>query len=342
MSCPSCHYDLGLTQKIPVARGTWCPVCGALVPKGETICPKCGSPVGEEEHTPVAAKKSVRDLNLPTIEQEEDDKPEEEEDDASATQAIPRIESAIPSKTGTDAATVRSDRMPRTRMILFASVAALVLAVGTALIITHPWNPNLYQTHATEDADTSQAGATDAIDLLTGQDTTATSTETTSDSSSDSTSTSDTSTDSVYQAILDDYEKLGEYADDVDENFALFDEVAVDGTLSQRQEGAQNAETTATELSNLITDISNLSDGDGLYADDIANLKTLGNWLRNRSDAIRKAWDLSTTAAEEGETDEDTVYVPLKKIGYTVGGEDDYKTLFDENYESWKPEQKSE
>ena len=32
VACPSCHYDLGLTQRIPVTKVAWCPTCGALVP----------------------------------------------------------------------------------------------------------------------------------------------------------------------------------------------------------------------------------------------------------------------------------------------------------------------
>ncbi|MCI6845042.1 MAG: zinc-ribbon domain-containing protein, partial [Coriobacteriaceae bacterium] len=42
VSCPACHYDLGLTQRIPVTKVTWCPACGALVPQDAHACPQCG------------------------------------------------------------------------------------------------------------------------------------------------------------------------------------------------------------------------------------------------------------------------------------------------------------
>ena len=105
----------------------------------------------------------------------------------------------------------------------------------------------------------------------------------------------------------------------------------VSGTESERESGKATADQTAIELSNLIDDIASLDDSDGTYADDISNMTTLGNWLRNRSDAICEAWKLSVT-----KTTEKKILAPLEKIGYS-SGTDSYKTLFDENYDAWKP-----
>lgn len=332
VACPTCHYDLGLTQRIPVTKVAWCPTCGALVPPDAHSCPKCGAPVG----APVRSKsgQAVRDLGIPTIGGPADpDADDVDEGGADTTRAMPRIESAIPSEPGPESATVRHDRMPRTRVLMVAAGAALVLAGGMALWITHPWDPNLYITHAQTDADTSMAGYPGYISSLSGQDGSA---ATTSDSSSDSADSSsdsgdDTATPTVAQSLSDDYEKLGTYADQLDDSAAALVSTGVSGSESDRKSAKATADQTAIEISNLIDDITSLDDSDGTYADDISNLTTLGNWLRNRSDAICEAWKISVTMATEKK-----ILAPLEKIGYS-SGTDSYKTLFDENYEAWKP-----
>ncbi|MGI6229477.1 MAG: zinc ribbon domain-containing protein [Tractidigestivibacter sp.] len=327
LCCPVCHYEFGLTQKIPVASAQWCPTCGALVEPGAEVCPKCGSPLKVKQPDPPISKRMRHMKDLPMVEDGDDD-----QEDTSDTQVIPRIESAIPSESGQDAATVRHDRMPRTRMLLFAGGVALAVALCLALLITHPWNPNLYQTHATEDADTSMSGYPGKLDSLTGQDSSAATTE--------AEVQADETTDSAYEAISSAYESLGEYATQIDESFSQFESVGYTGTLQEREDGQATAYQTATDLSNLISQINELSDGDGVYTDDIANLQTLGNWLRNRSDAICAAWD---EAVERGDSTSSSSSVPtsLQRIGYS-DGTDSYKTLFDENYENWKPTQKSQ
>jgi RNA polymerase subunit RPABC4/transcription elongation factor Spt4 len=326
-ACPACHYDLGLTQRIPVTKVAWCPSCGALVPPDAHSCPKCGAPVGAPARS--RSGHAVRDLAIPTIEGPGDSEgADADEGGADATRAMPRIESAIPSEPGPESATVRHDRMPRTRVLMVAAAAAIALAGGMALWITHPWDPNLYITHSQTDADTSMAGYPGYLSALTGQDGSSSATDTSSDSSTDG---SDSSSSTAYQAILDDYNKLGTYADQLDQSVSDLTSTGVSGTAAERQDGQSTAEQTAIDISNLIDDIASLNDGDGTYANDIANLTTLGNWLRNRSDAICEAWDSSVTMATE-----EKILAPLKKIGYS-SGTDNYKTLFEENYDAWKP-----
>ena len=208
--CPSCHFQLGLTQKIPVASGTWCPVCGALLADGMTVCPKCGTPLVDA----VPPVRSVRDLDLPEI----DDEPSLGDDGESgpdSTSALlkayeksqePHIESAIPAEQDPSSAVLRHDRMPRARAFVFAALFAVLVIGGAALYITHPWDPTLYKTATSTPADTSSAGFPGTVTSLTGQD-----------SSSEESSSS---TDTVYDSILADYTTLGDL-----ESHGVFDRI---------------------------------------------------------------------------------------------------------------------
>jgi len=148
--CPSCHFQLGLTQRIPVASGMWCPVCGALLADGMSVCPKCGTPI-DDSATPTHA---VRDLDLPEI-----DRAPVRGSGARIRISIPRarffrpmrraaslvskarfLRSRDPSST-----VLRHDRMPRTRVFVFAALFAIAVIGGAALAITHPWDPTLYR-----------------------------------------------------------------------------------------------------------------------------------------------------------------------------------------------------
>jgi len=325
--CPSCHFQLGLTQRIPVASGMWCPVCGALLADGMSVCPKCGTPI-DDSATPTHA---VRDLDLPEI----DRAPSAgagEDSDLDSTSALlqayaksrePRIESAIPAEQDPSSTVLRHDRMPRTRVFVFAALFAIAVIGGAALAITHPWDPTLYKTSATTPADTSSAGFPGTLTTLTGQD-----------SSSETTSSS---TDAVYQAILADYTTLGELEAKLDACVTTFDETAYTGDASSRASASSDASSLSIKISNLISDISQLDNGAGTYSDDLANLVKLGNWLRNRADALTDAWTLDV--GYDNPSEHRSEIEAVAKRNY-AGGTDSFKKQFDENYDAWKPTQK--
>ena len=327
--CPSCHFQLGLTQKIPVASGTWCPVCGALLADGMTVCPKCGTPLVDAA-SPV---RSVRDLDLPEIDDEPNvgDDGEASPDSTSALLKAyeksqePRIESAIPAEQDPSSAVLRHDRMPRARAFVFAALFAVLVIGGAALYITHPWDPTLYKTATSTPADTSSAGFPGTVTSLTGQD------------SSSEVSSSSSSTDSVYDSILADYTTLGDLASQLDTCVAAFDKVAYTGDSATRTSASAEATALSLKISNTISDISQLDDGAGAYSGDLSNLVTLGNWLRNRSDALTAAWKLDLSY-DDPSSHKDEIEAVAKR-NYS-GSSDSFKVQFDENYESWKPTQK--
>ena len=65
--------------------------------------------------------------------------------------------------------------------------------------------------------------------------------------------------------------------------------------LAAIQEAFDNASSECEELSydvsNLISDIQSVDVTSGTYAEDVEHLVTLGNWLRNRVDALNSAWN---------------------------------------------------
>ena len=101
------------------------------------------------------------------------------------------------------------------------------------------------------------------------------------------------------------------------------------GTDEERSQGSSDAWAVSIEVSNTISSLGSTSDGAGAYAETISNLKTLGNWLRNRCDALTSAWDMACDSSDPA-TNKDQI---LGKIS----GNSAYKDLFDQNVEGWKP-----
>ncbi|MCH3943254.1 MAG: zinc ribbon domain-containing protein [Atopobiaceae bacterium] len=309
--CPACHADLSATNALPKLLGTYCATCGALVPPGAERCPKCDMPVAPPEGER-AGRADVPDGFS-------DDDPSDQD-----THALPRIESSIPSEDEiTDSPT--RDRLPRLRNIVFAAAASLLIVGGAILAFTHPWAPGNPSTHATGEADTSQAGYPGAVTSLKGQD-------------DASTTANATTSDPVFEAIESDYAQLGDLAKSVDANADAFARSGTAQDLSARVSGKNDADSLATKTSNLISDIDSLQDGDGLYAEDVSHLSTLGNYLRNRLDALDEAWSLSVDASDPAAS-ATSIKAPLARQ-QDGSGSNTYKTLFDQNYASWKPQQK--
>jgi len=292
-----------------------------------SVCPKCGTPL-DDAATPA---RTVRDLGLPEIDGAQASKTGEDVDPDSTSALLQayaksreaRIESAIPAEQDPSSAVLRHDRMPRARVFVFTALLAIFVIGGAALAITHPWDPTLYKTSTTTPADTSSAGFPGTLTTLTGQD-----------SSSETTSSS---TDTVYEAILADYTTLSELETKLDACVATFDETAYTGDLSSRTSASSDASALSIKISNLISNISQLDDGAGTYSSDLANLVKLGNWLRNRADALTDAWALDLSYDNPSEYQDEIEAVAKRNY---AGGTDSFKKQFDENYDAWKPTQK--
>ncbi len=329
VECPVCSSQPGLTQVINLQDVKWCPSCGALVPPGAKVCPKCLTMVGEAEEEP--QQRSIRDLKLPSVVDVNatsqigvpavpslDALQEQEAAKPTADEAS--IESAIPAA-GPDApsASMRHDRMPKIKDLAFAGVFAILVVSALALIVTHPWDPNNTRNRATTPVDTSTAGSPGNVETLSGQD------------GVKATSAADT----LFSTIESDYTRLGELANQINNNEASLFSIGVSSDSSARQQGQSDLYAISIEVSNLISSISGLDSGAGSYSETLSNLVTLGNWLRNRCDSLTEAWALSVASSDPA-ADASSIEYPVTKT-YQASSKSSYQILFEENYENWKP-----
>ena len=297
--CPACRHEVGATQRIPKATGVWCPSCGALVADGSDVCDKCGRPL-KDNHAP----RTRRKISLPEIEAEERPKTEA------------RIESALPPEDGSGSGMRSPDRLPKPRFLLFAAVMALIVVGGAVVLITHPWNPRATDHRATEDADLSMVGFPGEMQTLTGQD---------------STRADVAASGGTYQTLSDLYDRLGALSERADACEEEFFETAFSGSEDDRAAARDAVTSLSIELSNTISEIGQVSGANGDYADDVSNLVTLGNWLRNRVDALSRAWEIDFSYTDPSAV-EDVVKGPVTSSEYGT-----WSDLFEQNYDQWAP-----
>lgn len=318
--CPRCRAALDVTQKISLEGASWCPSCGALVAPGATSCPKCGADLADRE----PPQHPVRDIGLPEI---GDTGVLDAEDGSDDTGVIARIESAIPPEDGSSSS-ARRDRIPRPRAFVLAALLAILVVGGSVLLITHPWDPTSSQ-RATEPADTSMSGYPGFLEFLTGQDR-GSATSSTSDGDSESEDEEEEEPLTPLEAIEQAFDELSELAEEVDASEALLRTDGISGDDDARSAGLSEAGLVSIEVSNLIASAQDLDDDDGAYTDAIANLVTLGNWLRNRCDALTEAWQLSVDSSDPA-ADEASILAPVEAASV-------YATLFEQNVDEWRSE----
>lgn len=306
LTCPSCRSSLDVTRKISISDATWCPSCGALVAPGASECPKCGASLVADD--PLTAR-SVRDLDLPEIGNTGVMDALSEE---GRTGVMTRIESAIPPVDDASLPTRRVDRMPRTRALALAGLLALVVVGGAALLITHPWDPEANRISATTPADTSMQGFPGLLESLTGQD------KQTGQGSE---------TQSSAELLVQYHGKLGDLSERADASEESLGDVGLTGSADERAQGLEDVRALSIEVSNLIESIGGLESSDN--ADEVQHLLTLGNWLRNRCDALEDGWSRSAEADRPAD-ERDSILAD-------VSASAEYASFFSENYDDWAP-----
>ena len=312
LRCPACRAELDVTMRIPKLDGpVWCEGCGSLIPLDSPTCPGCGLP---NPRYVEGAEKSAPDSS-------------EEALDSERTHAIPRIESAIPSDPEEGATNVR-DGLPRTRVFILSLLIGVLAMSAIVLLITHPWDPNAFDTKAKTEADTSMAGFPGHVSELQGQD----------KGDSNQGGEVQSGDDATFDKLTDVHSTLGQIASAVDDNEDLFGRIAVTGSAEERAKGKSAADDLAIRCSNLIDRISTIDVSSGTYEGDAQNMTTLGSWLRNRLDALCEAWKSDVAMDNPSAQKDEVESLLLNSDGASITKS--YKSLFDQNYEDWKPQKK--
>ena len=309
LSCPRCHAALDVTQRMSLSDAVWCPSCGALVAPGSRTCPKCGASLASP-----SPSRARRDLDLPEIGATGELFGLGAED-SERTGVMTRIESAIPPADGASSPAAPEDRMPKTRSLLLAALLAVLVVGGAALLITHPWDPSATQTRATTPADTSLSGFPGEVKELTGQD---------SSQGGDAQDGEGSAT--PEEELASAYATLGDLSGRVDESEQALRAACEDVSGADFAAGLEEAQAVSIEVSNLISQVELVSGAD---EGDVENLLTLGNWLRNRCDALTAAWELGSSASDAS-----------SEVSSMLSGVDtsaEYGRLFDQSYDGWDP-----
>lgn len=256
-----------------------------------------------------------------------DDQSNDQADDSSdceaeQTHAIPRIASALPANSNNGYA---FENLPSVRTVVTAAIASLLLVGCAVLYLTHPWAPQGSSAQNTTQMDTSKAGFPGVKEKLTGQD-------------SDTTPTTqvESGDEQTYKKLVEAYKKLGDLAQKTDENVESFSSIAFGSDSDARAKAADEAKSLSYQTSNLITEIQSLDTTTGTYVTQINHMATLGNYLRNRLDIINKAWK-KVLASDNPSSDKSDI-MSILRSSQNGSSQEAYKSLFEQNYESWNPE----
>lgn len=360
--CPACRAPLDATTKIPKLSEAWCSHCGALLDPGASSCSVCGAPVTYGETS--FCKNTQVDAGLPPFSSKDfemglargadaqnaagrlgarDADKAQKNDTASNSAHNSSVSHSSQSQASAEkrnqpatqlpafepqASNDTRDHLPRLKILVTALVFAVIAMSAVVLLITHPWDPTALDTKARTAADTSMAGYPGQVSELQGQDRS----RATNSNTQEVKSTEQQS----YEDVLALYNQLKTLADKLDANETSFNEMGLTGSLADRTIKRDEAQTLAVEISNLISQVDSLDQSTGTYDEAKTNIKTLGNWLRNRVDALRAAWEKSVLYQDTA-GHEDEIKAPLYSQ-YNVSISQTYKQLFDDNYDAWKPQ----
>ena len=139
--------------------------------------------------------------------------------------------------------------------------------------------------------------------------------------------------DGLYQTIVSyaDEDQIGEVIDSFNNGYLRT-------PLSTRQELSQSAYALRDQIKKTQDELNNLKvQDDTVYADDIAHLKQLAEWMYERVDVICRSWDISL-AIPDGESmssHQSDILAPIAQGGNSALNQ------YDANVGSWKPQQRS-
>jgi hypothetical protein len=270
----------------------------------------CAPVTGRSEGAPrvaAAAGKNVRERLAAVPEVSED--PVASASATEDTNALPRIESAIPSSEDVKRDVRRSAPL-RLRNIVVACLACVLVAGGAVLLVAHPWNPDALSTRATEPLDTSMAGYPGAVEKLSGQDSSASD----SSESSDEDDTLLTPDERTYKQLVAARDDLATYQEQVVASEERLRNEGITQDEAARASGLAEAQAIAINISNLITQLQQVDTTTGTYKDTLTTLLRMGNYVRNEVDACVTSWK-ACVEAQDPAAEKDTILKAVRGEG---------------------------
>lgn len=146
--------------------------------------------------------------------------------------------------------------------------------------------------------------------------------------------------DQLYTKLSDIYQTIVSYNDDdqIGDVITSFNSGYLRTSKDTRTELSQGAYDLRDRIQNTIDELDNLKyKDDTVYADDIAHLKQLAQWMYDRVDVICQSWDISL-AVPDGESmssHSSEILAPIAQAGNSELNQ------FDANVDSWKPQKLS-
>ena len=285
--CPACRKKIDTPVAEEKSKSAFCKQCGARLSDSDITCPSCGMYRDDRDLTP-----SVTDINVPEL-------------DPGATNAIPRIDSAIP-----DEDLNEEEKKAPLKPFAVAGILAVVVVTVFTLIIAHPWDPAAFYGRPQEPVDFSQSGP-GKIEALSGQDKKAQTDEL-------------LSTSSPYEILSESYDKLIELNDKVDAIQLKFRDYGLSDNQEEIEAAAKETRLVAIEVSNEISKINNLNFTGTAYESQKLQLVKLGNLLRNRVDGYTSAWNASKNSTNRAQ-DRNKIESYIQKARANQAAFDDLK-----------------
>ncbi len=285
--CPACRKKIGVAVVEEARETSFCKQCGARLSETDVTCPSCGMYRDVRESTP-----TVMDAQIPEL-------------DPGATNAIPRIESAIPD----DDPDEESKSAP-IKPFAVAGILAIVVVTVFTLIIAHPWDPAAYYGRPQEPVDFSKSGPAQ-IDSLAGQDKKSQMEELLDNAS-------------PYEILTENYDRLIELNNQVDAIQLKFRDYGFSDNQEEIDAAAKETRLIAIEISNEITKINNMNFTGTPYEKQKLELVKLGNFLRNRIDGYSAAWNASKNSSNR-EKDRKTIENYIQKARSNQASFEDLK-----------------
>ena len=328
--CPYCNAYVGPGDGPEHTEFVFCEGCGARLSPHDRTCPKCGRPAPGilSEDAAASDLAAGRTAGFPRLTQEQIDT---EVPHAPASAAAVLSDAADPNETCVLPAFDKDFGIPKPLIII--AVLAVVCGGAYWFVTADPMGvmPGFYD----------QFGQAAQTTFPTRQKGEATEDDTKQGDSAEVVQEETVLTDDQLYTRLDGlYQTIVSYADEdqIGEVIDSFNNGYLRTPLSTRQELSQSAYALRDQIKKTQDELNNLKyQDDTVYADDIAHLKQLAEWMYERVDVICQSWDISL-AIPDGESmssHQSEILAPIAQGGNSALNQ------YDANVGSWKPQQRS-